>query len=124
MPLPLWYQQEGQISSARTNLNSAELELKRTKQEVQTEVMKAVSSWQSANTIAKRFEASVIDRIEKLRKSQAIAYQKGAIGLLDLIDAERNYKIMMLDYYTTLANRSRAWADLLMAYGEETQVKL
>ncbi|HEY8097899.1 MAG TPA: TolC family protein, partial [Methylobacter sp.] len=61
-------------------------------------------------------------RIEMLRRSQEIAYQKGAVGLLDLIDAERNYKAMMLDYYTALANRSNAWADLLMAYGEEVKL--
>ena len=33
---------------------------------------------------------------------------------------QRSYRAIMLDYYTALANRSKAWADLLMAYGEET----
>ena len=63
----------------------------------------------------------MVGRIEKLRAAQEFAYQKGAAGLLDLIDAERNFKAMMLDYHTALANRSNAWADLMMALGEEAR---
>lgn len=122
VPLPLFYRQEGEISRARVGLSSAELALKQTELGVRAEVMKALSAWKSADAIAQRFETAVVKRIEMLRKAQEIAYQKGAVGLLELIDAERNYKAMMLDYYTALANRSNAWADLLMAYGEEVKL--
>jgi cobalt-zinc-cadmium efflux system outer membrane protein len=122
VPLPLFYRQEGEISKARVALQSSELAVKQAEQGVRTDVMKALSAWQSADAISQRFESAVVKRIEMLRKAQEIAYQKGAIGLLDLIDAERNYKAMMLDYYTALANRSNAWADLLMAYGEEVKL--
>ncbi len=121
VPLPLFYRQEGEISKARIALRTSELAVNQVEQGVRTDIMKALSAWQSANSISQRFESDVIKRIEMLRKSQEIAYQKGAVGLLDLIDAERNYKAMMLDYYNTLANRSNAWADLLMAYGEEAK---
>lgn len=119
VPIPLFYQQKGEISQARVGLTSAELALRQAEQGVRAEVMKASASWQSADAIARRFETSVVKRIETLRKAQEIAYQKGAVGVLDLIDAERSYKAIMLDYYIALANRSKAWADLLMAYGEE-----
>ncbi len=121
VPLPLFYRQEGEISKARVALQTSELAVKQVEQGVRADVMKALSAWQSADTIAQRFETDVVKRIEQLRKAQEIAYQKGAVGLLDLIDAERNYKAMMLDYYNALANRSNAWADLLMAYGEEVK---
>ncbi|MEO6564096.1 MAG: TolC family protein [Nitrosospira sp.] len=121
LPIPLFYQQKGQISKARVGVTAAELALAQSEQGVRTEVLKASASWQSADAIARRFETSVVKRIETLRKAREIAYQKGAVGVLDLIDAERSYKAIMLDYYTALANRSKAWADLLMAYGEETR---
>ncbi|MEP6878747.1 MAG: TolC family protein [Nitrosospira sp.] len=121
LPIPLFYQQKGQISKARVGVTTAELALAQSEQGVRTEVLKASASWQSADAIARRFETSVVKRIETLRKAREIAYQKGAVGVLDLIDAERSYKAIMLDYYTALANRSKAWADLLMAYGEETR---
>jgi cobalt-zinc-cadmium efflux system outer membrane protein len=122
VPLPLFYRQEGEISKAHVALSSSELAVKQVEQGVRADVMKALSAWQSADAISQRFETAVVKRIEMLRKAQEIAYQKGAVGLLDLIDAERNYKAMMLDYYTALANRSNAWADLLMAYGEEVKL--
>ncbi|TRW92899.1 TolC family protein [Candidatus Methylobacter oryzae] len=122
VPLPLFYRQEGEISKARINLSTSELALKQAEQSVRADLMKALSAWQSAAAISQRFESSALKRIENLRKAQEIAYQKGAVGLLELIDAERNYKAMMLDYYTALANRSNAWADLLMAYGEEVKL--
>ena len=122
VPLPLFYRQEGEISKARVALSSSELAVKQVEQNVRADVMKALSAWQSADAISQRFETDVVKRIEMLRKAQEIAYQKGAVGLLDLIDAERNYKAMMLDYYNALANRSNAWSDLLMAYGAELKL--
>jgi outer membrane protein, heavy metal efflux system len=122
VPLPLFYRQEGEISQARVGVSSAELAVTQTEQAIRSDVMKAMAVWQSADAIAQRFEKLVLTRIETLRKEQEFAYENGAIGLLDLIDAERSYKAMMLDYYTALANRSNAWADLLMAYGEEVKL--
>jgi cobalt-zinc-cadmium efflux system outer membrane protein len=119
IPIPLFYQQKGEISKARVDVTSSELVLAQAELGVRAEVVKAWASWQSADAIARRFEASVISRIETLRKAQELAYQKGAIGVLDLIDAQRSYRAIMLDYHSALANRSKAWADLLMAYGEE-----
>lgn len=119
IPIPLFYQQKGEISKARVDVTSSELALAQAELGVRAEVVKAWASWQSADAIARRFEASVISRIETLRKAQELAYQKGAIGVLDLIDAQRSYRAIMLDYHSALANRSKAWADLLMAYGEE-----
>ena len=121
VPLPLFYRQEGEISHAKVALTNANLAVKQTEQEIQSDLMKALAVWRSADEVVRRFEGSVLQRIAALRQSQEFAYQKGAVGLLDLIDAERNYKAMMLDYYNALANRSNAWADLLMAYGEEVK---
>jgi cobalt-zinc-cadmium efflux system outer membrane protein len=119
VPLPIFYRQEGEIAKSGVALSNAELNLRQSEQSVRAEVGKALSTWKSADAIARRFETSVVARIEKLRAAQEFAYQKGAAGLLDLIDAERNYKAMMLDYYTAIANRSNAWADLQMAVGAE-----
>jgi cobalt-zinc-cadmium efflux system outer membrane protein len=121
VPLPVFYRQEGEISKAHVAVSSSELAVQQVEQSVQADVMKALVAWQSADAIAKRFETATLERIEKLRQAQEFAYNKDAIGLLDLIDAERSYKAMMLDYYTALSNRSTAWADLLMAYGEEVK---
>lgn len=119
VPLPLFYRQEGEIAKADISLNAAEAFLRQAEQNVRADVVKALAAWKSADAIAKRFETSVVARIRKMRDAQEFAYERGAADLLDLLDAERNYKAMILDYYTALAARSNAWADLLMALGEE-----
>lgn len=121
LPLPIFYRQEGEIAKASVAMSNAELNLRQTEQNIKADVVKALAAWKSADSIARRFEQSVLELIEKLRSAQEFAYQKGATGLLDLIDAERSYKAMMLEYYTALANRSNAWADLVMALGEEVR---
>jgi cobalt-zinc-cadmium efflux system outer membrane protein len=117
--LPLFYRQQGEIATAGVEMNNARLFIRQSEQNIRGDVMKAQAAWISAEAITQRFEESVVNRIEMLRKAVELAYQKGAAGFLELIDAERNYKAMMQDYYNALANRSSARADLIMATGEE-----
>lgn len=121
LPLPIFYRQEGEIATASVALNNAELTLQQTEQNVRADVVKALAAWNSAAAIVRRFESAVLARIEQLRHAQEFAYQKGAVSLLELIDAERNYNALLLDYHSALANRSTAWADLRMALGEVGQ---
>ena len=57
--------------------------------------------------------------MDKVRLAQEFAYNQGAIGLIDLLDAERNYTLMMTEYYVAKTDLSIAYADLLMALGED-----
>lgn len=66
-----------------------------------------------------RFESQVLQRITAARSSVEFAYTQGAAGLIDLLDAERNYKAMMMDYYVAENHRALSFADLVMAVGEE-----
>lgn len=54
-------------------------------------MINASEQWRSADQLVQRCETDVIRRIKSVRKSVEFAYNKGAIGSLDLIDAERNY---------------------------------
>ncbi|WNV04238.1 TolC family protein [Candidatus Methylospira mobilis] len=115
--LPVFYRQEGEIAKAGVDANSSRLTIRQTEQEIRADVLKAQAAWVTKEEIRQRFEKSSIPRIEALRKGAELAYQKGDTGLLELLDAERNYKVMMQDYYHALADRSNAWADLIMATG-------
>ncbi|MFZ4700392.1 MAG: TolC family protein, partial [Candidatus Methylumidiphilus sp.] len=87
VPLPIFYRQEGEIAKAGVMMSNAELNLRQTEQNIRADVIKALSAWKSSDAIVRRFEQSVLERIGKLRSAQEFAYQKGAAGLLDLIDA-------------------------------------
>ena len=53
-----------------------------------------------------------------MRSAQEFAYSQGAIGLIDLLDAERTYTRLMTEYYAARMDESIAYADLMMALGE------
>jgi cobalt-zinc-cadmium efflux system outer membrane protein len=117
MELPLFNQFNGNIAKAGVELNQARLYIRQNEQAIHADVTRAEANWQSALSITQRFENSVLSRIEQLRQAEEYAYQRGRASLLQLIDAERNYKAMMMDYHVAQANRSNAWADLQAAVG-------
>ncbi|CAH9018082.1 TolC family protein [Candidatus Nitrosacidococcus sp. I8] len=120
VPLPIFYQHKGEIDKASVELNSTELEIQKIKQKLKTEIISAVAAWNSATTVMNRYQQDVLNRIDNVQESAEFAYNHGSVDIVDLIEAKRNYKTKMLEYYTTLANRSFAYADLLSALGEES----
>lgn len=121
LPLPLFYRNEGEVGKAVVNLNAVQLQSQQTEQSVRADVVSALAVWRSADAVVRRFQREVLARITKVRQAAELAYSKGATSILDLIDAQRNYKAIMLDYYTALNNRTLAYADLVTAVGEESK---
>ncbi|WP_228720074.1 TolC family protein [Methylococcus geothermalis] len=119
VPLPLFYRQEGEIAQAGIRSNDAELRVRQTEVAVHSEVSTAFAAWISANTIVKRFETEVLQKAKHIRDSAEIAYTNGSTDIIDLIQAQRDYRNTILDYYQAQANRAYAYADLKMAIGEE-----
>jgi len=54
-----------------------------------------------------------------VRASSLLAYRQGAISLLELLDAEKNYRNTLLEYDQALFDQTAAWLDLMYAVGEE-----
>lgn len=121
IPLPIFYRQKGEIGQAVVDLNSAKLDFQRAEQSIHSDVVSSLAVLSSADAIVKRFRQEVLKRIETIRKTAEFAYSRGATSILDLLEAERNYKALMLEYYNALNSRSTAYADLLKAVGEEAE---
>jgi len=120
-PMPIFNQFQGDIGKAVAGLNQARLQKEQVRNTIHQEVISAHASLMGAAAVVARFEHEVNQRIEKVRDSAEFAYGQGAIGLIDLLDAERNYKAMTLDYFSALRDKALAYADLLAAIGEETR---
>jgi cobalt-zinc-cadmium efflux system outer membrane protein len=117
--VPVFYQYKGQVGRAMADFNDAQNQRELLKNRIRKEVVSTLASLFSTTAIVDRFEGHVLQRIKKARASVEFAYAQGAAGLIDLLDAERNYKAMMLDYFVAENHRALAYADLLMAVGEE-----
>jgi len=119
--VPVFYQYSGQVGRAMADFNDARNQREQLKNRIRKEVVSTLAALRGTSAIVDRFEGQVIQRLKKARDSVEFAYAHGAAGLIDLLDAERNYKAMMLDYYVAENHRALAYADLLMTVGEEPQ---
>lgn len=120
VPLPVFYRNKGEIDQAAVKLSNAMLQLDQAEQSIRADVVSAYASWKSASSVAKRFESEILDDVRSVREAAELSYAKGATSIIDMIEAERNYKNTMMDYYTALSNQSSSFADLLAAVGEKT----
>ena len=118
-PIPAWYQFQGEIGKAAAELNDARLQLEQIRNAIRAEVIASQARLNATGSIVHRFESETRQRVDKVRLAQEFAYNQGAIGLIDLLDAERNYTLMMTEYYVAKTDLSIAYADLLMALGED-----
>ncbi|MFO1418109.1 MAG: TolC family protein [Methylotetracoccus sp.] len=119
VPLPLFYRNEGQIANAAARANDREVQVRKTENTVRSEVYTAIASWRSANSVVLRFENDVLKKAKYIRDSAEFAYAQGGTDIVDLIQAERDYRNAMLDYFQAEASRAFAYADLKTALGED-----
>lgn len=117
--VPVFYQYRGEVGKAAADFNNALNQKEQARNRIRKEIVSYLAALQGSATIVSRFESAVIRHITKAKESVEFAYAQGAAGLIDLLDAERNYKAMMLDYFMAERDQALAYADLLMAVGEE-----
>lgn len=118
-PIPTWYQFQGEVGKAAAELNTSRLELEQIRNSIRADVIASHARLMATRAIVDRFENESRARIEKVRDAQEFAYNQGAIGLIDLLDAERTYTRLMTEYYAARTDESVAYADLMMALGED-----
>lgn len=123
VPLPLFYQYQGETDKAVVGLNQAQLEIEKNSMSIRQDVMTAVANWKSADQIAQRFQQGLLHDAQAVRDSAELAFRKGATSVLELIDAQRTYKTVMRDYYAAQVNRANAYYDLEKALGVEHVAK-
>jgi cobalt-zinc-cadmium efflux system outer membrane protein len=119
VPLPLFYQYEGQTDKATVNLNQSRLVAEQTELNIRNDVVSALATWNSASKIITRFKDGLLDDALAVRNSSELAYNKGATSVLDFIEAQRSYKNVMHDYYAAEINRANAYYDLEKSLGIE-----
>ena len=119
VPLPLFYQHQGESDKASVNLNQSMLTAEQTELAIRDDVVSSLAAWNSADKIVKRFQDGLLDDALTVRDSSELAYSKGATSVLDFIEAQRSYKNVMRDYYAAMINRTNAYYDLAKSLGVE-----
>jgi outer membrane protein, heavy metal efflux system len=119
VPVPLFYQYQGESDKAVAGLNQAQLAVEQTGLSIRKDIVGAWATWTSTDQIIKRYQGGLLEDAKTIRDSSELAFTKGASGVLEFIDAQRSYKSVMRDYYAALVNRAQAYYDLQKATANE-----
>jgi cobalt-zinc-cadmium efflux system outer membrane protein len=102
VPLPILYQQQGQIGVADAAIAAAEATVAKVEAQVVSDVSTAYASYQASRRSAQRAEQRLLPRSQDSRNLVQIQYAKGAASLLDFLDAQRTHLVNEIDYLTSL----------------------
>ncbi len=100
--MPLLYWNTGERERSQAGLEQAQLNTRRVQAQVSADVITALDAYRSARDLAERYEGGLLAEAQSVLETARYAYGRGAISLLELLDAIRTYSDTRSDYYTAI----------------------
>jgi cobalt-zinc-cadmium efflux system outer membrane protein len=120
IPLPIFNRNQGEIARTRIAITQAQEQEKGTNGQALTDVRDAYEGLRVSDRIVQLYRSGYLDVAQKDRDIAEYAYQRGAVSLLDFLDAERNYRATQLAYRQALASYLLALEQMRQAVGTRT----
>jgi outer membrane protein, heavy metal efflux system len=115
--LPLFDRNQGEIARTQFAIAQSQNQEKAANGQVMTDVRDAYENLQTSDHIVQLYRSGYLERAQKDRDISEYAYQRGAVRLLDFLDAERSYRATQLAYRQALAAWRLALEQLRQAVG-------
>lgn len=119
IPLYLWHNHEGEIERAEHGLDGARLQLEQQKAMAQGQLAQARSALLAARDRLQRLEGGLLADAKRVADAAELAYGKGAMGLMDLLDARRTLRQVQIEAATARADHAKALSDWRLQAGLE-----
>jgi cobalt-zinc-cadmium efflux system outer membrane protein len=110
VPLFLRHNYEGTVARAQADWYAARDGLERVKALAASEVLRARSDLDSATERLARVEADLLPAAQKSADAAEFAFKNGALGVMDLLDARRTLKAVLIDATNARADHAKALA--------------
>lgn len=107
----------GRIREAEAEARALENDLLATKLRVSQDVADAFSRVRATETLVTRYQREILPGAKDLLSKAEFGYGRGALTLLDFLEAQRTYKAMQIEYLAALADNAKARADLDRSVG-------
>jgi cobalt-zinc-cadmium efflux system outer membrane protein len=117
IPLPIFNRNQGEIARTRFAITQAQEQEKATNGQVLTDVHDAFEGLRMNDHVIYLYHSGYLDVAQKDRDISEYAYKRGAVSLLDFLDAERSYRATQLAYRQALASYLLALEQLREAVG-------
>jgi outer membrane protein, heavy metal efflux system len=117
IPIPVFNRNQGEIARTRFAITQAEEQKLAANGQVLTDVKDAYEGLKSTDRVVQLYRSGYLDVAQKSRDISEYSYRRGAIALLDFLDAERTYRATQLSYRQSLASYLLALEQLREAVG-------
>ena len=117
IPIPLWYQRQGEIETAKGAKHRAEAERLRVQNELTQAITRYVQDIRTAHEQIQVFDMGLLKQAEQTLRVARVSFQQGAASLLDVLDAQRVYRQTLLEYAQVRVDLSIALAQLERTVG-------
>jgi outer membrane protein, heavy metal efflux system len=116
-PLQIFDRNQGEIVRANYAITQAQEQQKAASEQVLTDVHDAYQGLRTNDKVVTLYRSGYLDVAQKDRDISEYAYKRGAVSLLDFLDAERSYRSTQLAYRQALAAYLLAVEQLREAVG-------
>jgi cobalt-zinc-cadmium efflux system outer membrane protein len=117
IPLAIFDRNQGNIAQTRIAIRQAEEQQKAANGQVLTDVKDAYEGLLESAQIAQLLKSTYVEVAQKSRDISEYAYRRGALALLDFLDAERTYRATQLAYRQAVAAYLESLEQLRQAVG-------
>lgn len=119
VPTPVWYQRQGEITSALGTKRQGEAELLRARNELVRLVNQHFQDAQTTANLIEVFEKGLLKQAQEALRIAQFSFQQGAASLLEVLDAQRVLRGILFDYAQARYELSVALSRLERAVGGE-----
>jgi cobalt-zinc-cadmium efflux system outer membrane protein len=117
LPAPLWYQRQGEIATALGSKRREEAEWLRARNALLKEVNQYFQEVQTTATLIDVFERGLMRQAQEALRIAQFSFQQGASSLLEVLDAQRVQRDILMDYAQARFDLSVSLARLERAVG-------
>ena len=101
-PIPLLYQNQGEIAHAEADLYAQSVTRRKLEAQAVNDVAAAYAAFAVSRRLVERMESGLLDRSKKARDITELQYNAGSTSLIDFIDAERTFIATNFEYIQDL----------------------
>jgi cobalt-zinc-cadmium efflux system outer membrane protein len=98
LPLPVLYQQQGEIGVADAGVAAAEATVAKVEGQIAVDVGTSYAAFQATRRSARRAEEQLLALTREVRDTVGLAYAQGTASLLDYLDTQRTRLANEVEY--------------------------
>ncbi|QPD04471.1 MAG: putative Heavy metal efflux system, outer membrane lipoprotein [Candidatus Nitrospira kreftii] len=123
LPFPIWYQRQGEIASALGTLRREEANLLRVRYDFIRQVNQHFRDATTAGRLVVVFEQGLLRKTQVALHMAQFSFKRGESSLLQVLDAQRVHREIMLDYWQARHDLSIATTQLERFVGQSLYVR-